>query len=98
MRKSLGLAFKGLYKVNSKRASFKSINQEAWKDLLIPNFDPTDDLENPNRWRLTILSIICVTLFFIMFLKLFNLQIARGEENRKLADGNRIQVKVIHAI
>ena len=42
-------------------------------------------------------SGLCLILFFIIFLRLFHLQIIEGYTNRELADGNRIQVKIIHA-
>lgn len=40
---------------------------------------------------------LVVVVFFGLFLRLFHLQIVEGQKNRELADGNRIQIKVIHA-
>ncbi len=48
-------------------------------------------------WRTTVYLAVTFFLFFILFVRLFHLQIIEGTKNRELADGNRIQVKVIYA-
>ena len=87
-----------LGKVASKKRIFKKIEDTDWKDKLLPNFVPED---TPDRdrgvWRVTFLASIFLICFFALFLKLFHLQVVQGKVNRGLADGNRIQVKVIHA-
>lgn len=97
-RKSLGFGFPDeLAKVSTRVGNFKKVDNEDWKDLLLPNFDLTEKDTKPDPWRTTGFLILSLILFFILFLKLFNLQIINGEQNRELADGNRIQVKLIHA-
>ncbi len=76
----------------------KKINNEDWKDALLPNFDLTKARQiSKGTWRITIFLIFCITIFFILFLRLFHLQIINGKQNLQLADGNRIQIKLIHA-
>lgn len=71
---------------------------DSWQDQLIPNFDPEiSSGEKGNFWHATIIASIIIVSFFSLFLRLFHLQIANGQANKELADGNRIQVKVIHA-
>lgn len=98
-KRSLGLAFKDeFYKLKFKNRQYKKIEiVENWKDSLLPNFDPGAAGEIKSTWRMTVLSVLSIILFFVVFIRLFNLQIVNGEENRKRADGNRIQIKVIHA-
>ncbi len=97
-RKSLGFGFTDeVAKVSSKARHLKKEERE-WKDLLIPNFDP--DFGTPfskSPWIITIFYALCLILFFVIFVRLFHLQIVEGTKNRELADGNRIQVKLIHA-
>lgn len=76
----------------------KKINSEDWKDALLPNFDLTKVHQiSKDTWRVTIFLIFCITIFFVLFLRLFHLQIINGKQNLQLADGNRIQIKLIHA-
>ena len=76
----------------------KSLSENTeWKDILLPNFDSIENAESKDSWRVMILSSLSLILFFIIFLRIFNLQVVKGAENRKLADGNRIQIKIIHA-
>lgn len=76
----------------------KKIESEDWKDALLPNFDLTKVRQiSRDYWRVTIFLIFCITIFFIIFLRLFHLQIISGKQNLELADGNRIQIKLIHA-
>ncbi len=98
-RKSLGTGFSDeLVKVSNKNGFFKKDHDDSWTDTLIPNFDPGAENQSGQRpWRITFFYIICLGLFFILFLRLFHLQIISGKQNRELADGNRIQIKVIHA-
>lgn len=71
---------------------------EAWTDTLIPNFNATaDKLFLTSWWKISILMALTITSFFILFLRLFHLQIREGITNRRLADGNRIQISIIHA-
>lgn len=71
---------------------------DDWKDTLLPNFDLTKAEQNHSDfWKVTLFLILCITFFFVLFLRLFNLQIINGSQNRELADGNRIQIRLIHA-
>lgn len=96
-RKHLGFGFSDEIAKVAVRSKFKKAQDAEWEDALIPNYSP-DHIVNlqGNIWRVTVLLIISVSLFFMLFLRLFHLQIVHGQENRKLADGNRIQVKTIH--
>ncbi len=97
-RKSLGHGFPDeILKVSDSVGHFKKIETD-WKDLLLPNFDSNFEAENINNpWRITAFYILCFILFFLIFLRLFHLQIVSGKNSRALADGNRIQIKIIHA-
>lgn len=69
-----------------------------WTDSFLPNFRGSIPKKPKNSiWIVTFFSAICLILFFILFLRLFNLQIIEGGVNRELADSNRIKVKIIHA-
>lgn len=69
-----------------------------WVETLLPNFDPSFvEKFGQSPWRITAFYIFCLVLFFIIFIRLFHLQIIEGKRNRDLADGNRIQIKIIHA-
>ena len=97
-KRSLGVSFSDeLVKVNIKHGNFKKPVNEEWKDSLLPNFSSVDEGDVINLWRVTILSAVSIVLFFLIFLKVFRLQIVDGAKNRQLADGNRIQIKIIHA-
>lgn len=99
-RKSLGFGFSDeISKVTGKRTYFKNNPEVAdWKDSLIPNFKHQGvGLSLILGWRVTVFAAIILIIFFTLFLRLFNLQIVKGEANRSLADGNRIQIRIIHA-
>ncbi|MBI2086372.1 penicillin-binding protein 2 [Candidatus Daviesbacteria bacterium] len=105
-KRNLGPGFTDeVAKVTSKIGSFKkgeSVDPDSigadWTDVLLPNFHP-HYINSVQRspWRIIFFSGLCLILFFIIFLRLFHLQIVEGYSNRELADGNRIQIKVIHA-
>ena len=104
-RKSLGPGFsEEVAKVTAKTGNFrksglfKKDESPDWTDVLLPNFRPDySKAIQKSTWRLVFFSAVCLALFFIIFLRLFHLQIVRGDANKILADGNRIQVKIIHA-
>lgn len=98
-RKSLGPSFsEEVVKVTAKIGHFQKKGSPEWADSLIPNFrSPPEHLAQKSTWRIIFFSAISLIFFFVIFLRLFHLQIARGEVNRDLADSNRIAVKVIHA-
>ncbi len=66
-------------------------------ELFIPNIDRVGKNLTKSSFRIAIASVISIVVFFLLFLRLFNLQIINGAEYRKLADGNRVQIKLIHA-
>ncbi len=77
---------------------FQRPEEFEWKDLLLPNFDLNSSSRyGKSPWRVVFLHAVCLILFFILAVRVFHLQIAQGKENRQLADGNRIQIQVIHA-
>lgn len=69
-----------------------------WEDTFIPYFQTVEG-ENfkPNNFKITFFFTMILIAFFVIFLRIFHLQITEGTYNRQLADGNRIQVGVIHA-
>ncbi|MBI2017697.1 penicillin-binding protein 2 [Candidatus Daviesbacteria bacterium] len=98
-KRSLGFGFADeLAKVSSRRGHFKKLDSEEWRDRLLPNFIPAD-LPNSAKapWRMALFTAIFLISFFALFLRLFHLQIVQGKTNKDLADGNRIQVRMIHA-
>src|SRR3989344_5730814 len=97
-RKSLGLGFPDeVAKVITQGSRIKKESAE-WVDFLLPNFRSSDQQMNKkSTWAVTVFVGFCLILFFIIFLRLFHLQIVKGHVNKELADSNRIQVKVIHA-
>ena len=68
-----------------------------WKDRLLPNFNPDIKEFDKNPWTTTFFLILTLVSFFLIFLRLTSLQIVKGSLNRELADGNRVQIKIIHA-
>lgn len=97
-KRSLGPGFTDeIAKVTSKIGHFKK-EAADWTDMLLPNYHPNNEGTKENiTWRVILFSSTCLILFFILFVRLFHLQIITGSSNRNLADGNRIQVKIIHA-
>ena len=98
-RKSLGPAFLDeVGKVSDKVGRFNKGKENEWIDSLLPNFDERLGVKfTKSPWIVLPFALVCVFLFFIIFLRLFHLQIVEGRINRELADGNRIQIKLIHA-
>lgn len=71
---------------------------DEWKDTLLPNYDLSQATHyEKNPWMVLSFAIICLVLFFVIFIRLFHLQVIEGKASRELADGNRIQIKIIHA-
>ncbi|MDD5416164.1 MAG: penicillin-binding protein 2 [Candidatus Daviesbacteria bacterium] len=102
-KRNLGPGFleevtKATAKVGPPAGGLKKGEESSWTDFLLPNFHPENqELPKIRIWRIVFFLSLCLVLFFIIFLRLFHLQIVEGKSNRALADGNRIQVKVVHA-
>lgn len=99
-QRSLGLGFKDqVEKITRKSRIFTDKPEEDWKDNFLVNFHPPQyDLNlMENNWRPVVFLSLTLILFFILFLRLFHLQVVEGKSNRALADSNRIQIKLIHA-
>lgn len=96
---NLGHAFSDqLTKVTTKIRHPKKEEPFGWTDFLLPNFHYNQEQIAPkSAWRIIFFLSLCLVLFFVIFLRLFHLQIVRGSANRELANGNRIQIKTIHA-
>lgn len=98
-RKKLGLAFSDeLLKVKSPKGSFRKQhdNDQSFDDAFLVGFKGgASEIISP--WRLVVISGIFLASFFILFLRLFHLQVTTGEQNRQRADLNRVQLKIIHA-
>ncbi len=98
-KRNLGLSFENeVIKVTSKKSRFQKEKGDNWKDTFLPNFNP-DEIHQlkQNPWRVSAFLIVFLIIFFILFIRIFHLQIIEGKQNRELADGNRIQIKLIHA-
>lgn len=107
-KKSLGFAFfDEIAKITYKSSRFsakggwvfgpKKAPQDNWKDSFLPNYSGSGEDKPEGYWLATVFYIVTLGAFFLIFLKLFHLQVSLGKLNRELADSNRIQVKVIHA-
>lgn len=98
-KKNLGLGFADeLTKITLKDGHFKKPLDKDWKDVLLPNFDPsTEEMQEKGQWQTVLFFIATLVFFFVIFVRLFHLQIVQGKQNRELADGNRIHVKKIYA-
>lgn len=98
-KRSLGFGFTDeIVRVTSAIGLTKEEINEDWKEVLLPNFDPKTQVQSSvNPWRLVSLACFSLILFFAIFLRLFHLQVIEGRHNRELADGNRIQIRIIHA-
>lgn len=81
------------YKIRPRRKDYTDF---SWQDVLVTG-GGSEETEFLSPWRKLIFSIFIVVVFFLIFVRLFHLQIVEGKENRELADSNRIKVKVIHA-
>ncbi|MDO8618865.1 MAG: penicillin-binding protein 2 [Candidatus Daviesbacteria bacterium] len=98
-KKTLGFGFADeLARVTGNNKHFQKVTTSSWQDSLVPNFDPNVrvDLER-SFWRVTLFLCFTVIIFFALFVRLFHLTIANGKVNRNLADGNRVQIRLIHA-
>lgn len=96
--KSFGLGFwDEISKVTTNRNYKNFYNDDKVDELFIPNFDPERVNLVKSPFRAALIFVVSIIVFFILFLKLFNLQIINGAEYIKLADGNRVQIKLIHA-
>lgn len=98
-KRSLGFGFADeIARVTSKIPVKKGEINDSWKETLLPNFDPRLGSKfSASPWILVVLSCFSLILFFAIFLRLFHLQIIEGKHLRELADGNRIQIRIIHA-
>lgn len=98
-KRNLGPGFsEEVAKATRKIGHLADSNPADWIDTFLPNFRPAPEhLPYRSLWRLLVFSVFCLILFFIIFLRLFHLQIVEGKLNRELADSNRIQIKIIHA-
>ncbi len=83
--------------MRKKRISGFEVESSEWKDRLLPNFDPNLKEFDKNPWITTSFLVLTLVSFFAVFLRLTSLQIVKGSVNRELADGNRVQIKIIHA-
>lgn len=98
-KRHLGPSFpEEVVRVTGKFQHLRHKQSDDWVDSLLPNFRPFANY-SPQKsiWRIISFAGICLVLIFVIFLRLFHLQIVEGKANRELADSNRIQIKVIHA-
>ncbi len=96
-KRKLGHAFLDeVHKVNRPFGHFSNPKDGLWQDNLLPNYKDLQDFQL-SPWRLVFTSAICILSFFLLFIRLFHMQIVSGSDNRQRADSNRIQVNVVHA-
>ena len=97
-KKHLGYGFADqIFKVTTKNYYKKALDND-WIDTLIPNFEQKGTkFSLVDNWRIIMLIAFSLVIFFSLYLRLFHLQITEGNTNRNLADGNRIQIRIIHA-
>lgn len=86
-----------LQKVNPYSKRFRSHTQGSeWTDLLLPNYKGLV-LSGVSVWRVVAVCSLIIVGFFILWLRLFHLQVVNGARHLDLADSNRIRLVVIHA-
>src|SRR5258708_25882909 len=99
-RPKFGFSFTDeVQKAAGTKHTHRQIKESSWQESLI---GPEHNLENNGSKLLSPWRKIGLATFFIiaiagLLLRLFNLQIVEGKNNRQLADSNRIQIKIIHA-
>ncbi len=75
----------------------RSKEDDGWKETFLYGWDKNPPQKLLSSSKKLALLIGFVLIFFVLFLRLFHLQIVQGSSNRELADSNRIQIKIIHA-
>lgn len=99
--RGLGIAFNDeVLKLSQRAGHFRkqTLNSyDAWDDMLVSNYLPSGYSDLISAWRIIFFIIIFIGVFFLLFLRMFHLQVVQGAKNRELADSNRIYERVIHA-
>lgn len=75
----------------------KKLNSLEFADNLLFRDVSENTTGFTSSWVKTVMSLVFIICFALLFGKVFHLQVARGKENLELADSNRIHVKTIHA-
>ncbi len=99
-RKSLGKAFPDqLIKVHhSSKIHGQKHSGISWEDVLVPHYqNPHGEENNISLWKLILIATISIFAITGLFTRIFHLQVINGQENRDLADSNRVRIRVIHA-
>lgn len=100
-KRKLGKAFpEGLKKISSKSSVFKKahgINPQDWEDSFLPNYQLPLLSNTISSWKVLTLFLIFLLAQFIIFIRLFHIQIVEGVKNKELADSNRVVTRIIHA-
>lgn len=90
-------ADEGLDKRGRLKVKRSIADHERWADAIVPgNVNAAIETEL-NRKPLAGLAVILAVLLSILCLRLFDLQVASGQRNLTLAEGNRIRGRVIRA-
>lgn len=100
MKKSrFGRAFPDqLAKVTQNHGHFNQPkNPRGWSSSFIFGDEDVSVTKLMSSWRKLFFVLIYILATFFLLVRLFNLQVIYGQDNLKLADSNRIQIKVIHA-
>ncbi len=97
-RRRLGHAFSDeVSKVNRRYGHFSNPKDIFWQDSFLPNYKKTQEGADISVWRLVGMGGVSIILFFLLFVRLFHLQVVEGSANKQRADSNRIQIRVVHA-
>lgn len=99
-RKSLGKAFPDqVIKVHhSSKIHNNKMSGSGWEDVLVPHYQTPRGQENTiSLWKLTLIAVVAIFALMGLFTRMFHLQVINGQENRDLADSNRVRIRVIHA-
>lgn len=98
-KRGLGKAFPDtIIKTTIKSGHFKKdLSYEDISQSFIPNLKEQNQKESISLWRMTGLMVIFLVGFFILFFRLFHLQVVMGPYHKILADTNRVQSRTIHA-
>lgn len=99
-----GKAFSDMISSYTKRGKFKIskknlLSSQDWQEGLLPKTKSADKEEKIlfSSWRVSFFYILFIATFFILFLRLSQLQLIQGKRNKVLSEGNRIQIKTVHA-
>ncbi len=99
-KRSLGKAFGDMVTKSSRRQMVNSHfldDASQWQETVLQHQPLIKNFQPLSPWRLVPFYAFLIVILAIFIGKLVKLQIIEGHSNRLLADGNRIQIRQIHA-